>query len=53
MLNCTETTGSRKYYQNVRIGLGVNNTIIDDGNVNQSYETLYKPAESQIMEIYI
>ena len=54
-LNCTETTCSGKYYQNVRIGLGVNNTIghkeIDDGNVNQSYETLYRPTNSQTLNV--
>ena len=44
-LNCTSTTSSSKYYQNVRIGLGVNNTTIyktiNDSNVGQRYETLY------------
>ena len=54
-LYCKETTGTSKYYQNVRIGLGVNNTStykdISDGNVNQSYETLYKPADSQAILI--
>ena len=50
-LNCTETTSSTNYYQNVRIGLGVNNTFkrktINDSNVGQTYETLYKPAGSK------
>jgi peptidoglycan hydrolase CwlO-like protein len=54
-LNCTSTTSSSKYYQNVRIGLGVNNTIaiktINDPNVNQKFETLYKPANSQTITI--
>ena len=54
-LNCTDTTGSGKYYQNVRIGLGVNNTTtyktISDGNVKQSYETLYRPASSQTLNV--
>jgi hypothetical protein len=54
-LNCTETTGSGKYYQNVRIGLCVNNSYtykdISDGNVNQSYETLYRSADSQTIDI--
>jgi hypothetical protein len=54
-LNCTSTTSSSKYYQNVRIGLGVNNTIsiknIDDSNVGQTFETLYKPANSQTITI--
>jgi hypothetical protein len=57
-LNCTSTTSSSKYYQNVRIGLGVNNNItyisyttIEDTNVNQIYETLYKPEDSKIILI--
>ena len=54
-LNCTSTTSSSNYYQNVRIGLGVNNTTtiknIDDSNVGQIYETLYKPVNSQIITI--
>ena len=54
-LNCTSTTSSSKYYQNVRIGLGVNNTTtkktISDSNVGQTYETLYKPANSQTITI--
>ena len=54
-LYCEETTGTSKYYQNVRIGLGVNNTKtykdISDVNVNQSYETLYRPTSSQTIDI--
>ena len=54
-LNCTSTTSSSNYYQNVRIGLGVNNTItnktINDSNVGQTYETNYKPANSQTITI--
>ena len=54
-INCTSTTSSSKYYQNVRIGLGVNNTTtiktINDSNVDQTYETLYKPANSQTITI--
>ena len=54
-LNCTATISSLKYYQNVRIGLGVNNTTtyknISDGNVGQLYETYYKPADSQVILI--
>lgn len=50
-LNCTKTTSSNSYYQNVRIGLGVNNRIleykmINDSNVGQTYETLYRPTGS-------
>lgn len=54
-LNCTSTTSSSKNYQNVRIGLGVNNTTtyktISDSNVNQTYETLYLPKNSQTIAI--
>ena len=54
-LNCTSTTSSSKYFQNVRIGLGVNNTTtyktITDSNVGQTYETYYKPANSQTITI--
>ena len=54
-LNCTTTRSTSKYYQNVRIGLGVNNTdtykTINDSNVGQTYETLYKPANSQTITI--
>jgi hypothetical protein len=54
-LNCTTTTSTSNYYQNVRIGLGVNNKstykTINDSRVNQSYETLYKPANSQTISI--
>ena len=51
-LNCTSTTSSSNYYQNVRIGLGVNNNkstykTITDSNVGQTYETLYKPTNSK------
>ena len=54
-LYCTSTTSSSNYYQNVRIGLGVNNTTtyktIEDSNVNQTYETLYKTEDSKIILI--
>jgi hypothetical protein len=50
-LNCTSTTSNFKYFQNVRIGLGVNNTMgtktINDSNVGQTYQTLYKPTDSK------
>jgi hypothetical protein len=52
-LNCTASRERYNYYQNVRIGLGVNNTdtvkIIDDNNFNQTFETYYKPAQSQVI----
>ena len=54
-LNCTSTTSSSKYFQNVRIGLGINNgdayKTINDANVGQIYETLYRPANSQTITI--
>jgi hypothetical protein len=44
-LNCTKSTGTGSYYQNVRIGLGLNNSptykTINDSNVGQTFETLY------------
>jgi hypothetical protein len=50
-INPTGTTSSSQYYQNVEIKEGVNNTgsykTIDDPNVNQTYLTTYKPADSQ------
>jgi hypothetical protein len=50
-----QTTSSSEYYQNVRIGLGVNNTttykIISSNDVNQSCETIYKPADSKTISI--
>ena len=54
-LNSTTSKGSSKYYQNVRIGLGVNNgksyKTITDSNVNQPYETWYRPTNSQTKNI--
>jgi hypothetical protein len=54
-LFCTKSTGSGSYYQNVRIGLGVNNTTtyktISSNDVNQSCETIYKPADSKTISI--
>jgi hypothetical protein len=54
-LNCTGTTSSNNYYQNVKIGLGVNNTrttkTITDSNTGQNYETYYKPANSQTITV--
>ena len=55
-LNCTKSTSSSSYYQNVRIGLGVNNgepykTINDTNNVGQPYETLYIPTGSLTIKV--
>ena len=47
--------GSSSYYQNVRIGLGVNNyeafKTITDSNVGQAYETWYRPTNSKTTNI--
>lgn len=54
-LNCTSSTSYNSPYRNVRIGLGVNNInlykTITDSNVGQTYETYYKPANSQTITI--
>ena len=53
-LHCTATTSSTAYFQNVRIGLGVNNSMsyktISSSETNQSYETLYRPANSKTLK---
>ena len=55
-LYCTSTTSSSQYYQNVRIGLGVNYCTspyktISDSKFNQTYETLYIPNDSETIKI--
>ena len=54
-LNCSGTTSSSNYYQNVKIAQGVNNTTtykdITDGNVNQNYQTVYQPTNSQVISV--
>lgn len=54
-LNCTGTLSDIRYYQNVKIALGVNNTYtwkaIDDSNVNQNFETIYRPSNSLIISV--
>ena len=54
-LNCTATTSSSKYFQNIHIGLGVNNTTtyktIINSEVNQQYETKYVPAGSKVLSV--
>lgn len=54
-LNCTSTTSSSQYYQNVTIAKGTNTTTttktISDSNVNQNYQTIYKPANCQEISI--
>ena len=49
-LQCTTTTSGTKYYQNVRICLGVNNSAsyrtIADVNVGQAYETTVRSNNS-------
>ena len=54
-LNPTGTTSSSAYYRNVTIKSGVNNTstykTITDPNVNQDFNTTYKPTNSQEISI--
>lgn len=55
-LNCTSTTSSSQYYQNVTIAKGTNTTAnttktITDSNVNQNYQTIYKPANCQEISV--
>ena len=54
-LNCTTKTSGYNYFQNVRVGLGVNETdtykTINDSNTGQTFETLYKPENSQTITI--
>ena len=54
-LYCSATTSSSYPYRNVRIALGVNNTTtwktITDSDRNQTYETEYQPANSQIISV--
>ena len=54
-LNCTGTTSSNNYYQNVKIAQGVNNTTtyktISDSNVGQTFQTVYQPANSQTISV--
>ena len=49
-LQCTSTTSNTKFYQNVRICLGVNNTssykTITDANTGQAYETTVTSTNS-------
>ena len=54
-LYCSQTTSQSNNYQNVHIGLGVNNTstwkTITDSNVNQTYQTEYLPTNSQTISV--
>ena len=54
-LDCTGTLSYTSYYQNVHIGLGVNNTTtyktITDSNVNQTYQTEYLPTNSVTINV--
>lgn len=54
-LNCTSTTSSSQYYQNVTIAKGTNTTTttktISDSNVNQDFQTIYKPANCQEISV--
>ena len=55
-LYAIKTRSSSNYYQNVRIGLGVNNsttykTIADSNDPGQTYETWYRPSNSQTINV--
>lgn len=54
-IDVTSTTSSSTPYRNVKIAQGVNNTstykTITDGNVNQTFQTVYQPANSNIISI--
>lgn len=54
-LNCTGTTSTSAYYQNVTIGKGVNTTstwkTITDANTNQNYETTYQAENSLVIPV--
>jgi hypothetical protein len=54
-LNCTGTTSSSAYYQNVTVGKGVNTTTtwktISDANTNQDYETVYQANGSLLVPV--
>ena len=54
-INATGTTASNTQYRNVKIAQGVNNTTtyktITDGNVNQTFQTVYQPANSQVINV--
>ena len=54
-LYCSQTTSSSKKYINVHIYSGVNNTTtwktITDANVNQTFLTEYKPANSLVISV--
>lgn len=54
-LNCTGTTSSSSYYRNVRITSGVNAGSpykeITDSNVGQTFQTVYQPANSQVISV--
>ena len=55
-LNCTSTTSGSNYFQNVRIGLGVNNTTtyktIDVSTVNSNYEIKVANNSNGELKIY-
>ena len=55
-LNCTSTTSSNNYFQNVRIGLGVNNTdtskTIDIATINSNYEIKVAKNSNGDIKIY-
>ena len=54
-INATGTTSFNYPFQNVKICQGVNNTTtyktITDGNVGQTYQTVYQPANSHTINV--
>ena len=57
VLNCTATLGNGETYRNVMVRSGVQGTstdtpkVITDSNKNQTFNTTYKPANSQEISI--
>ena len=55
-INVTNTTSDDSPYRNVKIAQGVNNDTttyktITDNNVNQTFQTVYQPANSQVINV--
>lgn len=54
-IDVTGTTSSSSQYRNVKIAQGVNNTMnyktITDNNVNQTFQTVYQPANSKVISV--
>ena len=55
-LNCTATLGVSDYYRNIKILQGTHMTnnpfkTINDSNKNQTYQTVYQPANSLVISV--